>query len=633
VEAASAGSESPAAAPAEAAAAPLPETAALAAQPQEAATHDEPPGLPFAHGGPAEDQQPEVAAQPEAPASGVEEAPTAGFYPAIPAHSPEADPLAGVRPAASDLAVELTSDLDAALEPVASAHTGESLPVALPDAQVPAEGARALFTAPTVAPNAGWAPPEPALQQTGETAPALLPVHSEPGPDATVHEGAPITLPAAAVSRPAPGLGAGPLQDDDLENTVLSLAMESMQRHAAPAAAQAPAPAALEALAEEEFEQLPEDAIAEPLPEDAIAGTADPAAPWNHAEIEVAVPHPAPSGHSAWDSGTSTEWQPSAGAAPWDAAPAHPSAPWAGGGAHASEAWPGAAARAAPAESWGAPAAPAHEAWGAAPAPAAVAWGEPAPAARSHEWGAPAAAAPVHTEWAAEPAGPFSADKLVSSPGASDWVIETAPPPAASAWGAPPAAAEAWEARTQAGFPITVPAAPAGSPFAPLAPGAMLSPDDSSPGLLAQPKPEDLDLPVPIYEPEPVQSSSHLAVPGEHRVAVHTRAGRTRRGLVRDVDLAGTGFSLQPQNGGGAPESVQAAEVKAVFFMLQPGEKPPQVAGAKVRVTFEDGRTIEGLRDGADAPEGFFLVPSDAARTNTRRIFVARGAVQELREG
>jgi hypothetical protein len=116
-------------------------------------------------------------------------------------------------------------------------------------------------------------------------------------------------------------------------------------------------------------------------------------------------------------------------------------------------------------------------------------------------------------------------------------------------------------------------------------------------------------------------------------VAVHTRAGRTRRGLVRDVDLSGTGFSLQPQSGNAAPESVQSAEVKAIFFMLRPGEKPAPGTGPRIRVTFEDGRTIEGMRDGADAPEGFFLVPSDAARTNTRRIFVARAAVQELREG
>ena len=147
---------------------------------------------------------------------------------------------------------------------------------------------------------------------------------------------------------------------------------------------------------------------------------------------------------------------------------------------------------------------------------------------------------------------------------------------------------------------------------------------------------DDADLLVPVYDdPAPQRApapTGALAVAGEHRVAVHTRAGRTRRGLVRDIDLAAGGFSLHPQAGGGAPESVQTAEVKAVFFMLPPGEKPALGAGGRLRVTFEDGRTIEGTRDGEDAPGGFFLVPSDAARTNTRRIFVARGAVQELRE-
>ena len=64
----------------------------------------------------------------------------------------------------------------------------------------------------------------------------------------------------------------------------------------------------------------------------------------------------------------------------------------------------------------------------------------------------------------------------------------------------------------------------------------------------------------------------------------------------------------------------------------------PQVAhdagdGAKVRVTFADGRVIEGIRDGADAKHGFFLVPLDAARTNTRRIYVAREATSDIKDG
>jgi hypothetical protein len=52
-----------------------------------------------------------------------------------------------------------------------------------------------------------------------------------------------------------------------------------------------------------------------------------------------------------------------------------------------------------------------------------------------------------------------------------------------------------------------------------------------------------------------------------------------------------------------------------------------------VRVTFADGRTIDGNRDGLDAKHGFFLVPSDAARTNTRRIYIAREATTDVKDG
>ena len=112
---------------------------------------------------------------------------------------------------------------------------------------------------------------------------------------------------------------------------------------------------------------------------------------------------------------------------------------------------------------------------------------------------------------------------------------------------------------------------------------------------------------------------------GEHRVAVHTRGGRTLRGTLRDVDLSKSQFPFLPQ-GGREAESIFHSDVKAIFFMLAPGEKPHAGEGGKVRVTFADGRVIEGTREGADAKHGFFLVPTDAARTNTRRIYVAREA-------
>jgi hypothetical protein len=70
--------------------------------------------------------------------------------------------------------------------------------------------------------------------------------------------------------------------------------------------------------------------------------------------------------------------------------------------------------------------------------------------------------------------------------------------------------------------------------------------------------------------------------------------------------------------------------VKAIFFMLAPGEKAEASPGQAVRVTFSDGRSIEGHRQGDESRDGFFLVPFDAQRTNTRRIYVARDAVSEI---
>jgi hypothetical protein len=142
------------------------------------------------------------------------------------------------------------------------------------------------------------------------------------------------------------------------------------------------------------------------------------------------------------------------------------------------------------------------------------------------------------------------------------------------------------------------------------------------------------DLLVPVDEDAPPMASGGPAhattvVSGEHRVAIHTRAGRTRRGSVTDLDLGRPEFALQPQ-GGGSTEIVPHAEVKAIFFMLAPGEPPVAPDGGKLRVTFSDGRSIEGHRDGGEGPQGFFLVPVDAQRTNTKRIYVATAAIAHL---
>jgi len=285
--------------------------------------------------------------------------------------------------------------------------------------------------------------------------------------------------------------------------------------------------------------------------------------------------------------------------------------------------------------------------------PSADVWGAPPPAASGSEWSAavPESAA---AEWAppeAASAPDWSAPTAPESPAAAE-----APPSApAPAWNAPALGASALEQLESE--PVEAEPGAAAQLFGTVPTGGMLAGDDDGMGAgpdLASPEEEsfavtidhgDPDLPEAVDEkgaaPKPhakplaafrPPAQTALEVRGEHRVAVHTRGGRTLRGSVRDVDLSKSQFALLPQGGTGA-ETIYHSDVKAIFFMLAPGEKARGGDGGKVRVTFADGRVIEGIRDGADAKHGFFLVPFDAARTNTRRIYIAREATSDIKDG
>jgi hypothetical protein len=387
--------------------------------------------------------------------------------------------------------------------------------------------------------------------------------------------------------------------------------------------------------------------------------------PWGAAPIVPSAPQAeAP----AWDSATAVSaplsaipepsWEPPA--APTDAAPV---AEWKA--EEAGDDWQQVKKSEAPPEAagtgadwsalssgpdWSAPP-PASEpaidsAWGAAP-PVAVesVWGAPAPAAAEPAWAAPTS----DTQWRGEPAN--------SEPAAPEWA-EPPPPPVEkkAAWNEAAVGASALEQLDSE----PAPPEPGAAKLLFGAAGATIGGDEEYSDFAQEPveleSPEDVlrpigaeddpDLLVPVEESatppaRPAQPLAHLVAPiavgalavaGEHRVAVHTRGGRTRRGSIQDVDLSKSQFALMPQ-GGGEPETIYHAEVKAIFFMLAPGEKAKGGDGKRVRVTFADGRKIEGYRDGGEGKHGFFLVPSDAQRTNTRRIYIAREATAQIKDG
>jgi hypothetical protein len=135
--------------------------------------------------------------------------------------------------------------------------------------------------------------------------------------------------------------------------------------------------------------------------------------------------------------------------------------------------------------------------------------------------------------------------------------------------------------------------------------------------------------PEPTAIAPPPPSAAEVRIEGVHRVVVHTLEGLVKRGVISDATLDAGTLALAPQPDA-APEELPTAKVKAIFFMLAPGDTAPAPEGKRVRVTFNDGRQLAGFSpDYTDAGAGFFMIPADT-RTHTGRIWVYRSAVKNV---
>jgi hypothetical protein len=133
----------------------------------------------------------------------------------------------------------------------------------------------------------------------------------------------------------------------------------------------------------------------------------------------------------------------------------------------------------------------------------------------------------------------------------------------------------------------------------------------------------------PEIEPVSLAPSGAGRVGGAQRAVVHLLDGRVLRGTLTDADLEAPELELDTGSPG-AVEQVATAAIKAIFFMLAPGEQPPVAEGKRVRVTFRDGRQVAGFSSGyREELAGFFMVPADT-RTNTARIWVYQAAVKQV---
>jgi hypothetical protein len=179
----------------------------------------------------------------------------------------------------------------------------------------------------------------------------------------------------------------------------------------------------------------------------------------------------------------------------------------------------------------------------------------------------------------------------------------------------PPEIAAAYDAA-----PAPVPALDFDAPPTPAAVVAEPAPIDPGPG--AQPS--------FMAEPERAPArAGRTVVAGSHRVVVHTLDGEVLRGTLTDCDLEAADLALDSGAATG-PAAVPSAGVKAIFFMLAPGEQPPAPQGRRVRVAFRDGRQVAGFSpDYHDGGVGFFMIPADT-RTNTGRIWVYQAATRQV---
>jgi hypothetical protein len=230
---------------------------------------------------------------------------------------------------------------------------------------------------------------------------------------------------------------------------------------------------------------------------------------------------------------------------------------------------------------------------------------------------------------AAAPLVPPPMPRLAPPPGAvADAVDWSKRPSTRPFFGAVPTPAPpGFEAAVSAPAPqAPPPIAPA--PAAPPAPPRPKEPEQPTVVLGPAAKQEEPEIPIEVDE-EPLAAGGAGVIAGEHSVVLHTLTGPLKRGTLRNPNLDSEQLDLIVPGGG--VEHLAVDRVKAIFFMLAPGQKSPKPTGKRVTVNTADGRQLFGYReDGRESDRGFFMIPAD--KTQAARIFVFQKAVKSVIE-
>ena len=247
---------------------------------------------------------------------------------------------------------------------------------------------------------------------------------------------------------------------------------------------------------------------------------------------------------------------------------------------------------------------------------------EPAPASWAAAPLPPPPQVPVQPQWEPPAGAPPSAMRVTRSNAGPPLNTRVAIP-IANPVAPPPPVAQA--IRPVQAAPVAV------SPFPPGVPQSSPTAFYGQPAQPVAPQKPHPFFPAQPAAPASAPATTELKVPGEWRVILHTMEGQVKRGTLRDAVLSADVVRIEV--GPSSVDPVQRMRIKAIFFMLAPGARPPQPTGTKVRVTFKDGRQVAGFSsDHRNGGLGFFVVPADN-RTNTERIFIYQHGVQSLVEG
>jgi hypothetical protein len=121
-----------------------------------------------------------------------------------------------------------------------------------------------------------------------------------------------------------------------------------------------------------------------------------------------------------------------------------------------------------------------------------------------------------------------------------------------------------------------------------------------------------------------------MANSGPLQAIVHFKTGKTQRGTITNLDTDAPVIRLDPPGGGSdPPKEIPTDAVSHIVVMTPRKRKRKDAGGKKVRLRFQDGKTLNGVTpDHEEGWSAFTVVP--VADRYIERVIVYRNAIKSL---